>query len=131
MSATMVSDWPTPTVSTITTSYPAASHKMIASRVRRATPPSAARLGEGRIKAPGSRLSRSIRVLSPRIEPPVRADDGSTARTATRRPDAVSIEPKLSIKVDLPTPGVPVRPSLIAPPALGKRTAIRSSASAR
>jgi hypothetical protein len=38
------------------------------------------------MKAPFSRLRRSIRVLSPRIEPPDRAEDGSTASTATRSP---------------------------------------------
>ena len=110
ISATMVSDWPTPTVSISTTSKPAASHSATASRVRRVTPPSSVRLGEGRMNAFGSRASRSIRVLSPRIEPPVRADDGSTARTATRKPCPVSIVPKASMNVDLPTPGVPDKP---------------------
>lgn len=62
------------------------------------------------MKALGSRLRRSIRVLSPKIEPPERVDDGSTAKTATRLPCPVSICPKLSIKVDLPTPGVPDSP---------------------
>ena len=62
------------------------------------------------MKARGSRDSRSIRVLSPRIEPPDRAEDGSTASTATRSPCPVSIRPKLSMKVDLPTPGVPDSP---------------------
>lgn len=35
--------------------------------------------GDGLMKAFGSRDSMSIRVLSPRIEPPVLDDDGSTA----------------------------------------------------
>ena len=48
-----------------------------------------------------------MRVLSPRIEPPVRVELGSTARTATRLPEAVSCEPRVSIVVDLPTPGTP------------------------
>ncbi len=48
-----------------------------------------------------------MRVLSPRIDPPVRAEDGSIASTATRSPCPVSIDPKLSMNVDLPTPGVP------------------------
>ena len=39
--------------------------------------------GEGRMKALMSVQSCSIRVLSPRIDPPVRVDEGSTARTAT------------------------------------------------
>ncbi len=51
-----------------------------------------------------------MRVLSPRIEPPERADEGSTASTATRNPCPVSISPNASMKVDLPTPGVPESP---------------------
>ena len=49
MPATVTSDWPTPTVSTITTSKPAASTSAMASRVRRATPPSVPDVGEGRM----------------------------------------------------------------------------------
>ena len=41
--------WPTPTVSTITTSYPAASHTSMASRVFSATPPSVPLDGLGRM----------------------------------------------------------------------------------
>ena len=41
------------------------------------------------MKARGSRASRSIRVLSPRIEPPERVEEGSTASTARRRPAPV------------------------------------------
>jgi hypothetical protein len=70
-SATAVSDWPTPTVSTSTTSKPAASHSSIVSRVFAATPPSVPEEGEGRMKAFGSAASRAMRVLSPRIAPPV------------------------------------------------------------
>lgn len=47
MSDTAVSDWPTPTVSTRTTSYPAASTTTMASRVARATPPRVPAVGEG------------------------------------------------------------------------------------
>ena len=54
------------------------------------------------MKAAGSTARRSIRVLSPRIEPPVRLDDGSTASTATRCPSPVSIVPNASMNVDLP-----------------------------
>src|SRR4051794_4661365 len=60
-----------------------------------------------------------MRVLSPRIEPPVRPLDGSTASTATRWPAAVSMVPKASMKVLLPTPGTPVTPTRCAPPACG------------
>ena len=49
MPATVTSDWPTPTVSTSTTSYPAASSTTIAWVVARATPPSVPALGEGRM----------------------------------------------------------------------------------
>ena len=105
MSATTVSDWPTPTVSTSTTSKPAASHSSIASRVRRATPPRVPPDGDGRMNACGSRARRSMRVLSPMIEPPLRRLDGSTASTATRCPAAVRRDPSSSMKVDLPAPG--------------------------
>ena len=92
MSATAVSDWPTPTVSTMMTSKPAASQTSMASRVRRATPPRVPPDGDGRMNAAGSRDRSFMRVLSPRIEPPERLEDGSTARTATtvaggRQPD--------------------------------------------
>ena len=86
MSDTAVSDWPTPTVSTITVSKPAASTSSMVSRVRRATPPRVAPAGEGRMKAPCRRDSSSMRVLSPRIEPPPRLDEGSMASTASERP---------------------------------------------
>jgi hypothetical protein len=51
-----------------------------------------------------------MRVLSPKIDPPDRVELGSTAKTATRSPCPVSILPKDSINVDLPTPGVPDSP---------------------
>ncbi len=46
-----------------------------------------------------------MRVLSPRMLPPVRVDDGSTASTATRRPAAVRSVPSASMNVDLPDAG--------------------------
>ena len=49
MPATVISDWPTPTVSTSTTSYPPASSTSIACAVARATPPSVPAVGEGRM----------------------------------------------------------------------------------
>jgi len=54
--------------------------------------------------------------MSPRIEPPVREEEGSTASTATLRPPAVRLEPRVSMVVDLPTPGTPVTPTRIARP---------------
>ena len=127
ISATIVSACPTPTVSTSTTSAPQASTRRIASRVRRPTPPSAAWLGLGRMNASGARASLSIRVLSPRIEPPERVEDGSTASTASRRPASVSVSPSRSMKLDLPTPGVPVSPTRSA----GRAGAGSAASSAR
>ena len=92
--ATSVSLWPTPTVSTITTSNPAASTNRIASRVCAATPPSAPLDGDGRMNACGCRASSSIRVLSPRTEPPLTELDGSTASTATRCPACDEVQPE-------------------------------------
>ena len=120
IAATATSDWPTPTVSTNTVSNPAASHSSSASRVRRATPPSVPRVGDGRTKACGERVSCSMRVLSPRIEPPLRVLDGSTASTATRWPSATTCSPSASMKVDLPAPGAPEMPMRIAAPVCGK-----------
>ena len=57
MSATGVSDWPTPTVSTSTTSKPAASTTTIASRVARVTPPSV----PGARRRPDERVGRRRR----------------------------------------------------------------------
>ena len=46
---TVISDWPTPTVSTSTTSYAAASSTAIDWTVARATPPRVPAVGEGRM----------------------------------------------------------------------------------
>src|SRR5262245_18638092 len=128
MEATATSDCPTPTVSTRTTSYPAASHTIIASRVRRVTPPSEPAAGLGRMKASGAAASRGMRVLSPRMLPPERALDGSTARTATRLPRPSRWSPKASMKVLLPTPGTPLTPTRVACPASGRRSSSRRCA---
>ena len=110
ISATRDSLWPTPTVSTKTTSNPAASRTTIVSLLLWVTPPKSPEAGEGRINAALLDESRSMRVLSPRIEPPETELDGSTARTATRWPLSVSCVPNSSIKVLFPTPGAPVTP---------------------
>ena len=83
------------------------------------------------MKAFGSAASRAMRVLSPRIEPPVRVEDGSTASTATLWPSAVSREPSASMAVDLPTPGTPVIPTRTAPPVWGITASSRRRAAAR
>jgi hypothetical protein len=66
------------------------------------------------MKAAGFRAKSVILVLSPSIDPPDLTELGSTARTATLNPKSVRYDPKTSIKVDLPTPGVPERPMRIA-----------------
>ena len=53
-------------------------------RVYLATPPRCPAAGEGRMNALGSFASRAMRVLSARIEPPVRVEEGSMASTAMR-----------------------------------------------
>ena len=71
-----------------------------------------------------------MRVLSPRIEPPVRVEDGSTASTATRWPLAVRWLPSTSMVVDLPTPGTPVMPTRVARPVKGRSSFSKVRASA-
>ena len=88
--ATSTSDWPTPTVSTRTTSKPAAVEH--AQRLRDATarPPRCPRVAIDRMKTPGSVACSCIRTRSPSSAPPENGDDGSTASTATRVPAARS-----------------------------------------
>ncbi|MGY4374110.1 hypothetical protein ACVWZ3_001749 [Bradyrhizobium sp. i1.3.6] len=74
--------------------------------------------------------SRAIRVLSPRIEPPLRAEDGSTASTATLLPCSIRYVPSTSMVVDLPTPGEPVMPTRTALPVSGSSICTSSRASA-
>ena len=122
--ATAVSDCPTPTVSTRITSKPAASQRSRTSRVQAATPPRQVPAGEGRMKASGVRANCSIRVLSPRMEPPVTRLVGSTASTATRWPRAITCSPRASMKVDLPTPGAPLMPMRSEWPVCGSRASM-------
>ena len=77
MSETIVSAWPEPTVSTKIVSYPAASHSMMLWRVPPPIPPERRLPGAGRTKAFGCVARRVMRVLSPRILPPVRSLAGS------------------------------------------------------
>src|SRR5262245_60788095 len=72
-----------------------------------------------------------MRVLSPRMLPPVSDDDGSTASTATRWSSSTRRWPTASINVDLPDPGTPLTPTLWAPPVCGSSRASISSACCR
>ena len=125
---TAVSDCPTPTVSMKMTSNPAASHRMIVSRVLRATPPSDPAEGEGRMKTSGLPEMLSMRVLSPRIEPPLRSDEGSMASTASLCRSEVTMLPTASMKVDFPAPGTPVMPMRTDFPACGRHFSMISCA---
>ena len=58
-----------------------------------------------------------MRVLSPRMLPPLTGLLGSTASTATRWPRSTRWSPRASISVLLPTPGGPVMPTRTAPAA--------------
>ena len=131
MPATVISDWPTPTVSTSTTSKPLASRTVIDCMVARATPPSVPAVGDGRMYASGLVESLAMRVLSPSTDPPVRMLDGSTASTPTLWPSETSHDPSASMKVDLPTPGTPEMPTRTAPPAPILCAAVKASSSSR
>ena len=123
---TVISDCPTPTVSTRITSKPAASQIIIASFVDLATPPSVEPDAVGRIKACSRTDKRSIRVLSPNMLPFELSLEGSILKTATFFPAFTNPTPKDSIKVLLPTPGTPVIPILSAFPEYSKQLLISS-----
>ena len=70
-----------------------------------------------------------MRVLSPRMLPPVSGLVGSTASTATFLPVSIKLQPNASMKVLLPTPGTPVMPVRKAFPECGKSLRLSSAAS--
>ena len=74
--------------------------------MRRATPPSVPPDGDGRMNAFGSRKPFGMRVLSPRMLPPVTATRrvDRQHRHAVARRDQVAV-PSASMNVLLPTPG--------------------------
>ena len=73
------SSCPTPTVSMMTTSRPAASSTSATSLVARASPPRCPRVAMLRMNTPGSAACACMRTRSPRIAPPVNGLVGSTA----------------------------------------------------
>ena len=79
---------PTPTVSTRTTSQPAASSTASAWGVAAARPPRCPRVAIDRMNTPASVACSSIRTRSPSSAPPENGDEGSTASTPTRSPRA-------------------------------------------
>src|SRR4051794_20536330 len=72
-----------------------------------------------------------MRVLSPRMDPPERGLEGSTARTATLWPRSMRWSPNASMNVDLPAPGAPLIPMRAAPPVLGISPSSSSLAATR
>ncbi len=53
-----------------------------------------------------------MRTLSPRMAPPVTGEEGSTASTATGVPSRWRMSAKRAlVRVDLPEPGAPVKPT--------------------
>ena len=69
-----------------------------------------------------------MRVLSPRMEPPLRSELGSMASTANRWPSEVTMFPIASMKVDFPAPGTPVMPMRTEFPERGRQRSIISCA---
>ena len=115
ISATAVSDWPAPTVSTMHRVEPGrlAHQDRLAGAPRDAARarPGRGRADEGgRARAP-VRPSASCRRGSRRRRA---STPGSTASTAIRGPSAMPSSPKRSIKVDLPAPGGPEMPIRVA-----------------
>ncbi len=119
--ATSSSDWPTPTVSRITSSKPNAPRSRIASRAASDRPPRWPRAPMLRMKTLGSRACRCMRMRSPRIAPPVKGELGSVASTATEECFLRSRETTASTMVDLPVPGAPVNPATPGVLASGRR----------
>ena len=124
--ATSTSDCPTPTVSSSTTSQPAASSTRSACGAAHDSPPRWPREAIERMKTSGSAAWSDIRIRSPSSAPPENGDDGSTASTPTRCPAARWAVTRALVVVDLPTPGAPVTPTTCARPASGAISAITS-----
>ena len=103
---------------------PAAPSTRTASGTARARPPRWPRVAMDRMKTAGSRAWSCMRTRSPRMAPPVKGEEGSTASTATwSTGSAVATVPSpgqppraammsRSVRVDLPAPGAPVRPTV-------------------
>ena len=69
-----------------------------------------------------------MRVLSARMEPPLRAEEGIDGQHGDLWPAVVRNVPSASMVVDLPTPGTPVMPTRTALPVDGKSSCTRRRA---
>ena len=110
------SSCPTPTVSMMMTSLPAASSTSAASAVARASPPRCPRVAMLRMNTPSSATCVCMRRRSPSTAPPLKGLVGSTAMMPTvRTPPTISVV-RRSTSVLLPAPGGPVTPTRYARP---------------
>ena len=126
---TAISFCPTPTVSTSTSSNPIAENRSAAAGAAADSPPSSPRLDIDRMNTPLSVLCSPIRTRSPSNAPPLNGLDGSTASTATRRSRARNRLIMAVVRVDFPTPGGPVRPTMTA--VRGRPTSAFATSAAR
>ncbi len=117
--STPTSLWPVPTVSRKTTSLPAASSTSSDCSVVSARPPRCPRVPIERMKTSGSRKWSVSRIRSPSSAPCVNGLDGSTEITPTVCSSARTRRISAEARVDLPTPGGPVRPTANAWPVFG------------
>ena len=114
-----ISAWPTPTVSISTSSLPAASITSATCSAASERPPRAPREAIERMKTPGSRKWSESRMRSPSRAPRVKGLEGSIESTATWRSALRSSAVSAPIRVLLPTPGGPVKPTIRALPVRG------------
>src|SRR5947209_10778375 len=118
-SAISISDCPTPTVSTSTTSLPNASISDTASAVAPASPPRCPRDAIDRMNTSLSVKCSVRRMRSPRSAPCENGELGSTEITPTVLPSLRTCATIADISLDFPTPGGPVRPTVTARPVEG------------
>ena len=109
---TSTSACPVPIVSIMMGLYPAASIARTTSRVEAERPPRLPRLAILRIKTFGSPANSIMRIRSPRIAPPVKGLEGSTATTPILRSRRRSSRTRCVTNVLLPAPGAPVTPMI-------------------
>ena len=98
---------------------PAASIASADCSVASARPPSAPRLAIERMNTPSSRKCSERRIRSPSSAPRVNGLEGSIESTPTLRSDSRSALTRAPIRVLLPTPGGPVKPTIRAEPVRG------------
>jgi hypothetical protein len=98
---------------------PLASIRSAAWSVASERPPSEPRLAIERMKTPRSRKWSESRMRSPSSAPLVKGEEGSIERTAICRSWARACSISRPMRVDLPTPGGPVKPTIRALPVFG------------